>query len=106
MHILDTSDGAKEILEVFFLAESGELRNVVEPYVDDALYACIPKLFEKSLCFLIGKADREEFHLRSSRVQIQAFVAGQRRRYCLPESRMPARYTLIRSQAYRAEYQA
>jgi hypothetical protein len=62
MHISDRKYGLAKKMEIIALGETGQLRNVVEPDIDQAGQAGAPQFAEKLAGRLLRKSDRENFH--------------------------------------------
>jgi hypothetical protein len=62
MTVVDVADSLAEVTQVFFFCETGKLRDIVEPHIEEAFYAGIGETGEKSFGRFFGEADGENAH--------------------------------------------
>ena len=106
MDIIDSSNGVEKVFEVVFLAESCQLRNVIEANVDDSLDPRLTEFLEEAFRPLIREADREYFHQAVCTARNGISDEVSRKRYGSPGFRMLVRYSHVRRAAYRGECSA
>lgn len=63
VYVIHLAEFAQEIREVVLLRETGELRPIVEPHVDDTPGAGLAKQIEKTLGGLSRESDGGDFHV-------------------------------------------
>lgn len=63
MNVVNIINGFQEILQVFFLCKSRQLRYVIEASVNYSLNTCLLKDLKEFLRALLSKADREQADL-------------------------------------------
>lgn len=63
MDVVDPADRLQKVAQVVLLCEGGELGTIVEPHINNSLYAGAAQSFEERLRRGLGEAYREDSHL-------------------------------------------